>query len=123
PAVATALTLRTVGARMVFEQPTLAAPAGPIRLTYTSASTEPAMLHNIVILKQGTEDAVGIAGIDAGPDRSYVPEHEAVLAASPLLAPEESAELLVTLASGIYAYACTSPGHYITERGVLTVSP
>lgn len=116
------LSLRTVGVDMVFEQTTLTAPAGPIRLTYTSASTEPAMLHNLVLLTSGAEDAVGVAGIAAGPDRSYVPEHEAVLAASPLLAPEESAELLVTLQPGTYAYACTSPGHYITERGVLRVT-
>ncbi len=121
PAEAAVLSLRTVGTRMVFEQTALSAPAGPIRLTYTSASTEPAMLHNVVIVAAGTEDAVGIAGIDAGPDRAYVPEHDAVLASSPLLSPEESAELLVTLQPGTYAYTCTFPGHYLTERGVLTV--
>jgi len=122
PIEATSLSLRTVGVDMVFEQTTLTAPAGPIRLTYTSASTVPALLHNVVILTSGAEDAVGIAGIDAGVDRDHVPAHEAVLGASPLLAPEESAELLVTLQAGAYAYACTSPGHYITERGVLTVT-
>ena len=43
------------------------------------------------------------------------------LAASPLLAPEESAELFVTLAAGTYHYTCTFPGHYLTEKGSLLV--
>ena len=121
-AEATNRSLSTVGARMVFDQATMTAPTGPLRLSYTSQSTEPAMLHNLLIVRAGAEDAVGIAGIDAGPDKGYAPDHDAVLAASQLLAPGESAEIFVTLKPGVYTYICTFPGHYLTEKGVLTVT-
>ena len=76
----------------------------------------------MLIVDAGTIDEVGLAGIDAGPDKDYVPDLEAVLAASPLLAPEESAELFVTLAAGTYHFICSFPGHYLTEKGTLVVS-
>ena len=79
------------------------------------------MLHNAVVVPEGMSDQVGLAGIDAGASRGYVPEHEAVLAASPLLSPGESAELLLSLAAGAYTVVCTFPGHHILMRGVMKV--
>ena len=35
---------------------------------------------------------------------------------------EESAEIFVTLAPGTYTYTCTFPGHYLTEKGTLTIT-
>ena len=119
---ATDLLLSTRGNHMALTITDLSAPAGPVRLTFTNRATEPTMLHNMLIVRTERIDEIGLAGIDAGPDRDYVPEGDAVLAASPLLAPEESAELFVTLTAGTYHYICTFPGHYLTEKGTLLVS-
>ena len=121
-ATPTDLLLSTRGNHMALTKAALSAPAGPVRLTFTNRATEPTMLHNMLIIRADHTDEIGLAGIDAGPDRDYVPAHDAVLAASPLLSPEESAELLVTLDAGTYHYLCTFPGHYLTEKGTLQIS-
>jgi len=82
--------------------------------------------HNIVFLKPGTLAAVQAASmqIDENSEkRGYVPEHDAILAASSLLKADESEEFRFTAPEepGVYPYVCTYPGHSMIMYGALYV--
>ncbi|MFT4978107.1 MAG: azurin [Myxococcota bacterium] len=119
---AASLSLGTDGDQIVFAPAALTAPAGLIRLTFTNNATAPAMRHNVVIVTAGTEESVGVGGIQAGEAGHYVPDSPDVLAATTMLRAGTSASLVVDLPPGEYAFICTFPGHYLTMRGTLTVT-
>jgi azurin len=54
---------------------------------------------------------------------AYVPEDDAVLAATDLAKPGETVTLTFTAPNepGEYAYICTFPGHYAMMQGVMRV--
>ena len=117
----TVLSLSTVGDQMRFDKATLEAPAGEVAITFTNAATSASMQHNVVLVPAGKADAVGAAGIGAGPERGYVPDGPDVIAATKLLGPGQRDTLVATLAPGEYAFICTFPGHYLQMRGTLRV--
>ncbi|MEJ7768924.1 MAG: plastocyanin/azurin family copper-binding protein [Chitinophagaceae bacterium] len=86
------------------------------------------MQHNLVLIKAGALDKVGMAADDMardpkGAEKSYVPGLPEVLYATKLLNPQESATLQFTAPSqpGEYPYVCTFPGHWRIMRGVMKV--
>lgn len=119
--VGTSLDLSPKGDEMLYAVSELKAKAGLTRITLKNTATLPAMVHNVVIVKAGQEDAVGQAAIGAGAGNNWVPEHEAVLAASTLTNPGEETTLVFDLPAGEYSFICTYPGHYATMRGKLIV--
>lgn len=119
--VGTSLELTPKGDEMMYAVSELKAKAGLTRITLKNTATLPAMVHNVVIVKAGQEDAVGQAAIGAGAGNNWVPEHEAVLAASTLTNPGEETTLVFDLPAGEYAFICTYPGHYATMKGKLIV--
>lgn len=118
--------IEPVGNQMLFEQDELTAEAGQeITLVFKNTATSPAMEHNVVVLNDNddaTINRVGQAALTAG-DNEYVPEDDAVIAATALAKPGETVEVTFTAPSepGQYAYVCTFPGHYVMMRGTLTV--
>lgn len=119
--VQTALTLTPKGNSMQFEQTTLQAKPGLIRVTFKNTATVAAMQHNVVFVQKSTSDQVGVKGIGAGPDRGYVPDIEAVLAATRLIGPGQEDTIVMKLEADTYEYICTFPGHYLQMRGTLVV--
>ena len=122
----TEVTITPVGNQMQFEQTEFTVPAGEeITLTFNNTATSAAMKHNVVLLTTD-EDAVvtrvGQAGTRAA-DNEYVPEDDAVLAATGLADPGETVTVTFTAPSdpGAYRYICTFPGHYATMQGTMTV--
>lgn len=95
-----------------------------VQLSFTNADD---MLHNVVIARPGSLDAVGKAaltmGID-GPDLGYVPRSDAVLFNTCLLQPGASQSLYFTAPEkpGSYPYLCTYPGHYLKMNGIMHVT-
>lgn len=88
-----------------------------------------AMVHNFVIMKPGTRDAVGaladaMAADPEGAKKAYVPDSSDVLFATKLLNPETTEELTFTAPSepGEYPFLCTVPGHWRVMQGVITVN-
>ena len=86
------------------------------------------MQHNWVLLDSGTFDTVGaladkLAGQPDGLEKQYLPDTPHILAASKLLAPNESQNLTFKAPSkpGRYPYVCTFPGHWRVMRGELIV--
>ncbi len=71
--------------------------------------------HNLVIIKPGSLAKIQKASLEIGPDaaaKGFVPDHEAVLAATGLLGPDGEEEFVFTIPDkkGIYPFICTSPG-------------
>src|SRR4051812_47703085 len=96
----TEIQLGTVGDTMAFDKTTLEAPAGgTVKLTLKNNATSPAMVHSFVLVKPGTENEVGAAGIGAGPDKEYVPDSSNVLAHTKQVKPGESDTITFTAPS------------------------
>lgn len=120
------LTIGTVGESMAYDTSSLTAKAGQtVHLVLTNHATSPAMKHNWVLVKPGTEAKVATAGMTAGEAGGYVPANDPdVLAHTPLSSPGGQAEVSFTApAAGSYTYICTFPGHYQTMHGTFTVTP
>ena len=100
------------------------APAGAtVRLVMdNTASTSPAMVHNVVVVADGA--AVERVGEAAAGVRDNVPDDDAILAFTPLARPgERTAVVFMMPAPGAYPFLCTYPGHYRFMQGVLISTP
>ena len=98
-----------------------AAPNTRIKIKFHNNANMDIMKHNIIVLNDASKiDEVGIAAIKAN---HYIPNHPSIIAASDLIGPGESTELIVNIPNtpGIYPYICTSPGHYQVMKGVMIV--
>jgi len=91
------------------------------RIKMKNIATVAAMQHNIVIVKKGSEDAVGQAALAAGEAKGYIPEHADILAATKMAKPGETTTVVVSLPAGEYSFICTFPGHYMMMRGTVKV--
>ena len=87
------------------------------------------MPHNLVVIKAGTLGSFGKV-VDAflkDPDAekmAYVPNSRSVLAATKMLGPGESDDIIFKLPNipGRYTYVCTFPGHWQTMQGEIIVT-
>jgi azurin len=81
----------------------------------------PAMQHNVIIVSQGSVDAMSKKALMAGTKGGWVPKDPAVLAATGLTKPGESSFVDFVLAAGTYEYFCSYPGHAAMMRGTLII--
>lgn len=84
------------------------------------------MLHNCVITKPGTANAVGDAALKLnlnGPKMNYVPNSPNVLYHTNILQPESAESIYFTAPAepGDYQFVCTFPGHSSLMQGTLKV--
>jgi azurin len=116
--------IESVGETMAYNVTSFNVKAGQkVHVTLKNNGTTPAMVHNFVLVKAGTEESVAQAGAAAGEAAGYVKAGDAnVLASSPLAKPGQTIDFSFTApAAGTYPYICTFPGHYQTMKGTLTV--
>jgi len=96
-----------------------------INLTHTGSLPAEAMGHNWVLAPADSLDAIGQAGMSAGPENDYVPDDDRIVAATEVIGGGESTRVtfsLDDLEDGVdYAYVCTFPGHWSVMRGPFTV--
>lgn len=88
-----------------------------------------AMQHNLVIGKPKSMDIIGAAAdklITAkdGAEKNYVPAIAQVIAATPLVNPDQTYRLKFTAPAtpGDYPFVCTFPGHWRIMNGVMKVT-
>ncbi len=120
------LTIASVGNTMGYDKPTLTVPTGAeVHLVIKNNATMATLPHNWVLVKTGTEAKVAAAGLTKGEAAGYVDVRDTnILAFTPEAKPGETAEVTFTApAAGTYPYICTTPGHYLMMKGVLTVTP
>lgn len=86
------------------------------------------MLHNLLVVRPGTADAVAQEAIELGLEgmaKGFVPDSDDVLFHTALLQPGASERIYFTAPTepGEYTYVCTFPGHAFTMRGTMYVTP
>lgn len=114
--------ISSVGDEMRFDKSEIRVKANqPVRIILENEATMNVMMHNILIVNEGTVNEVGQAALNAG-DNDYVPDNPNVLFASDLAGPGETVEFeFMPPEPGTYEFACTYPGHYSTMRGAFIV--
>lgn len=119
---AVTITITPDGNNMTYATTTFEVSAGQqVTLIMDNTATIPVMKHNVVILKdKNAIQAVGQAAITVA---TYIPDHPAIIAATPIADPGQQTQTTFTAPSepGEYVYICTFPGHYITMQGVMVV--
>ena len=112
--------------RMLYTQEKFSVkPGQPVKLIFSNPD---ATQHNLVIVKPGALEEVGLAGNELAKDpegvkKGFIPESDKILFHTKLLDPE-SVEILRFKApekSGVYPYLCTFPGHWVIMKGEMTV--
>lgn len=129
-ASADTIVIEPVGDQMEFASQEIEAKSGSrITIVMNNTASNPAMHHNVAVLDLAVDDEegildVGAAAMNAGEEVDYIPEHEAVLAATPMAAPGGRTVVTFTVPPpGSYPYVCLYPGHYVVMRGVLVSTP
>ena len=123
----TEITIEPEGNQMKFATKEFTvSPGEEVRLVFENTADSPAMIHNVVFLTtsdDGVVKEVGQAGASAGAASGYVPDHDAILAATDVAKPGETVEVTFTApeTSGEYTYVCTYPGHWATMQGTMRV--
>ncbi len=120
--------IASVPERMLFDVTRFEVKAGqPVKLVFKNPD---AMQHNLVIVKPGALEEVGMAGNEMAKDpegikQSFVPVSPKVLHATRLIDPQGSAVLrfLAPATPGDYPYVCTFPGHWVIMNGIMVVTP
>jgi azurin len=87
--------------------------------------------HNVLIVKPGKKDVVGMAANAGMADPAFlttkqaVPDSPEILHASKLVQPgeEDVVEFTAPEEPGDYPYICTYPGHWAIMNGVMKVAP
>ena len=121
------VTLSPVGITMAYEQTEFtAAPGQTVHITFNNTADNPAMFHNVVVLRSADIiDAVGMAAMGASAT-DYIPaaHQDDIIAHTPMSTPGTTVEVTFTApsATGDYPYICTFPGHYVTMRGTMHVA-
>lgn len=127
PAAASNVLVITGNDQMQFSTTELRAEAGkPITLTLKHIGKIPkeAMGHNIVILKEGTNEADFAVKAAAAQATDYIPSSEktSIIAHTKLLGGGEQDTIEFTIdKKGTYSFLCSFPGHYAIMKGALIV--
>ncbi len=115
----------TVEEEMRYDVPYFVVEAGrPLQILLENHDLMP---HNLVITQPGALKGVAMAGLAAGPDGTgglpYVPDSPNVIAATEMIASEQSARLTINAPTepGEYPYVCTFPQHWYRMYGVMVV--
>jgi azurin len=120
------LEISSLGDTMTFDKTKLTAPAkSQVHLVFKNNAKLEALPHNWVLVHEKSEARVAADGLALGLDAGYVPTNDDVIAATPLAPPKSQTEITFTAPKypGDYPYICTVPGHYLSMKGIFTVTP
>ena len=120
--------ISTLPERMLYDVKTFTVkPGQPVKLVFSNPD---AMQHNLVIVRPGALEEVGLAANEMAKDpdgikRDFVPKSPQVLHATKLVDPLGTATLRfrAPTSPGSYPYVCTFPGHWPIMNGVMEVKP
>ncbi|MGK0187060.1 MAG: azurin [Verrucomicrobiales bacterium] len=101
-------------------------PGQPVKLVFSNPDIT---AHNLLIVKPGAQEEIGIAGNEMAKDPSglqkgFIPKSKKILHHTRLLNQNEAQTLRfkAPLKPGIYPYLCTFPGHWVIMKGEMHVS-
>ena len=120
----TTIRIATVPERMMYDVKELTVKAGKkIRFTFANQDFMP---HNILLVKPGKSDDVGMAAINLGArgfEVNFVPESPDIIWSSKLVdhGKEQVIDFTAPTTPGDYPYLCSFPGHHLIMRGTMKV--
>ncbi|RAP29522.1 hypothetical protein DID78_03510 [Candidatus Marinamargulisbacteria bacterium SCGC AG-343-D04] len=93
-----------------------------VKIVMDNTATIEVMKHNVVILND--ESKINEVGQQALSSPGYLPNHSAIIAATPMAGAGEKTEVTFKAPSnpGEYVYICTFPGHYMMMKGKMLVN-
>ncbi|MDX1946625.1 MAG: GDSL-type esterase/lipase family protein [Pirellulaceae bacterium] len=121
----TTIRIATIPERMMYDVRELTVkPGKKVKLTFANPDFMP---HNILLVKPGTADEVGLQAIALGAggfDVGFVPKSDDILWSIKLVdhGREEVIEFTAPTTEGAYPYVCSFPGHHLLMRGTLFVT-
>ena len=93
-----------------------------VRINLVNKGSDPAMIHNILIVNYNKRSEVATAAIESGPELDYIPKSKDVIAGSKQANPGETVTLeFKAPAKGNYEFFCSYPGHSSKMRGYFFV--
>ena len=119
--------ISAVKERMLYDLKQFEVRAGqPVKLEFVNPD---AISHNLVIIRPGTEESVGLEvnRMIADPKQieigQYIPETDAILFHTEMVPPNsgETLRFIAPKEPGNYPYICTFPGHWTIMKGVMVV--
>jgi putative membrane-bound dehydrogenase-like protein len=121
----TTIRVATLPERMMYDVKELTVkPGKKIKLTFANPDYMP---HNILLVKPGKADEVGLQAIGLGAggfEVGFVPKSDDILWSIKLVdhGREETIEFTAPTEEGAYPYICSFPGHHLLMRGMLYVT-
>jgi len=121
----TTVRVATIPERMMYDVKELTVkPGKKVKLTFANPDFMP---HNIMLVKPGKADDVGLAAIALGAggfDVGFVPKTGDILWSIKLVdhGQEETIDFTAPTTEGAYPYICSFPGHHLIMRGTLYVT-
>lgn len=121
----TTIRVATLPERMMYDVKELTVqPGKKIKLTFANPDYMP---HNILLVKPGKADEVGLQAIGLGAggfEVGFVPQSDDILWSIKLVdhGQEQTIEFTAPTAEGAYPYICSFPGHHLLMRGTLFVT-
>ena len=117
------ITMESEGDMMKWKLDAIEVTAGKrVRITIKNSGTSSNMKHNLLIVKKGSVQEVGIAAVRAGEAKQYIPDNANVLFASALTEPGGSVTLTFDPPeAGEYEFMCSYIGHFQTMNGPFVV--
>ena len=108
---------------MHYDQAELKVAAGStVKLMLINEGTDPAMMHNFVLIDEGKGEEVAKEGLTAGQDKNYVPANKHVLVSTKMVQPKSKEEITFPAPEkGTYDFICTYPGHWQKMNGKFIV--
>lgn len=121
----TTIRVGTVPERMLYDVTELTVkPGKKVKLTFANADFMP---HNILLVKPGTDNDVGLKAMALGAGGfavGFVPESPDILWSSKLVdhGQQQVIEFTAPTEEGAYPYICSFPGHHLLMRGTMYVT-
>lgn len=114
---------------MRYDKKELSVPAScsevTLTLTHSGKLGKKVMGHNWVLSEAGNMQSVVQQGMSAGLESNYVPESDAVIAATDVVGGGEEASVTFSTdgmsADGEYKFYCTFPGHSAIMQGTFSI--
>lgn len=110
------ITIAAIGesmAEIAFDPSSISVPENSIvKLLFQNNSVAAGMLHNFVLVQQGSGNEIASKGLRAGKSKNFVPKDKRVFASTKVLNMGETITIEFDAPSkGSYHYICTFPGH------------
>ena len=116
------VTIEPDGNQMAYATKQFTVSAGQsVKLIMNNTATVDVMKHNVVILSDDSK--VNEVGQQALSAPGYLPNHPAIIAATPMADAGAQTETTFTAPTtpGKYVFICTFPGHYMMMKGTMIV--